>query len=593
MIHPGVGALSENGGAAGALPPSIVAPATLPIRIEVVPAAVLSGAETAADGGGDAAVWGVFILVDEVDVTDDVIGEVVIEAEEGAARVADFTLRPDPGSLVEIPEWTGRPVRILFADMRTGSPASLMPLFSGVVELPRIDLSTRSIALSCTDDLQGRVAAMTAAQVASLLGGRWSPAVFSASASAWVHAQDRLSTLAASLDVSPAGMLRVTPWAAKTTADLSFDADSVLDGSVSVDLANRSALVNQVDVVFGYRFPRMKSEGYEVNYDYLALHATDFGYWVRDGGYFLQRAAVLAAVGQAGGTVLAETWIPLPTTPQVIPGSGGAPAGVWLPNPVTDPTLCLGFSLVVGFDYGQDIEENYLIKVWNEASVAAVGVVRESMSGALEGQYVDPVAAETNVLLYKKDITQIPPYDLAPVVVGLTNSVTSTLTTASDRLAAEAAMEVLIDVAKTRIAAAHRATSVSASIPLNPVLDVDKTVAIAADGVVAKGKLRRLVHRLEPASGRATSEFSMAVCSVAGVGIEHPEDVTVAPAGTGAGTTSTLAAPTVTWNGLAGGDNVITIAFPGVAEAERDKADTAIERSYLAPLVEDVFTVTL
>ena len=133
----------------------------------------------------------------------------------------------------------------------------------------------------------------------------------------------------------------------------------------------------------------------------------------------------------------------------------------------------------------------------------------------------------------------------------------------------------------------------TASVPANPVIDVDKTVMIDAEGVLAKGKVRRVVHRLDADSGAAVSEIELAICSVAGVGISHPEDAIVAPAGTSAGTTNTLAAPTVVWNGLGGEDGVITITFPGVEAAERAKASAVIESAFAAPLVEDVFEVTL
>jgi len=319
---------------------------------------------------------------------------------------------------------------------------------------------------------------------------------------------------------------------------------------------------------------------------------TSFGYWVRDGNAFLSREAVRSAIQAAGGSIVSEDWIELPTTGQVIPGLGGAPAGFWIPNPATDPLLCLGFSIVTSFDYGQDIEETFNITVNNPASITAISAtIRESMSGSLQGEYTDPVAAETNVLLYKNKISAIPPEDLAAVVVGLTNSSDVTLTTDSDRAAAEKAIEVLVDVAKVKIFSAARRSSVSASVALNSLLDVDKTVAIDADGVLAKGKVRRVVHRMNPDSGRAVSDFELAICTVAGVGIPHPSDPSVAPAGSEAGTTSTLDAPTVEWNGLYLEDQVITITFPGVEDAERDKSDVTIARTYRAEIVEDEFSI--
>jgi hypothetical protein len=587
-----LGAGSGFAGAPAELPPS--GKAVLPIRVSVVPAAVASGSATVADGGARAAVWGALVEVGGVDVSDLVVGEIVIEGEESAARVADFSMHLVPGTVVSPAEWTGKAVRVSLVDMASGVPASPMLLFSGVIDLPDISPSSGLLALRCTDNRQGVIGGMTKAQIDALLvNSRWSSAVFSAGASPWVYANDRISTIPAALDLAPNGALRLTPWMAKETADLSFDADQIIDESISVDFAERGALTNLVNVNFGYRFPRVKAEGYAVSYDYLALNATSFVYWVRDNNMFLQRAAVESAISQAGGSIVSITYIPLPTTAQIIPGTGGEPAGAWLPNPSTDPLSCLGFSAVVSFDYAQTIEETHKIVVSNARSIDAVGVVRSEMSGALEGVYDDATAVEQNILLYREKVTTIPPKNLAAVIEGVTNAVNCSLTADSDRAAANAAMACLIAVAGTEIYASHRQHMVQATVPCNPVLDVDKTVAVSAGGVSAKGKVKRVRHRLSPDEGSAISEFSLAICSVAGVGITHAADAVTAPAGTSAGPTNTLAAPTVAWNGMAGGDNVITITFPGVEEAERAKAAHTISTAYAAPLYEDLLEVAL
>lgn len=565
--------------------------ASLPLRVSVVDTAIISGAQTVSDGGVVAAAWGVRVEVGGADVSADVVGEVVVEGEENAARIADLALALAPGAPILLATWIGRLVRIYLTD---GAGGNAMPLFLGVVDLPSVQLTERRLALRCTDNRQGVIGAMTREEITALLpDSRYSPVVFNDGAGALAYANDRLSTLPAAVDISPVGDLRVTPWLAKALPDLSFDGDQVIDGSLAVDVAERSALTNLVEIDFGYRFPRIKAEGYEVSYDYLALNSTSFVYWVRDGNTFLQRAAVEAAIEAAGGAIVSMTWIALPTTAQVIPGTGGAPAGAWLPNPLTDVQFCLGFSAVVSFDYAQQIEETHKIAVACDGSIAAVGAVRSTMSGALEGVYDDPVAVEQNILLYRGKVTTIPPKNLAPVVVGLTNSVDGTLTADTDRAAADAAMEALIAVAGTQIQASHRQHTVSAQVPCNPVLDVDKTVAVAAAGVLAKGKVRRVVHRLDTDSGTALSSFDLAICSISGVGVTHPGDSIAAPAGTSAGTTNTLGAPTVTWDGTPTGSNVITIAFPGVEEAERAKAAHIIATSCAATIVEDVFEVSM
>jgi len=154
-------------------------------------------------------------------------------------------------------------------------------------------------------------------------------------------------------------------------------------------------------------------------------------------------------------------------------------------------------------------------------------------------------------------------------------------------------METLIAIAKTKIWRSHRHNTVSASVALNPSIDVDKTLSVASPGLSAKGKCRALTHRLSPDSGEAITEFSIAICSVAGTGVSHAETPTDAPAGS-TPASSTLADPaTVDFNYLAAEDHVLTISFPGVAEAERNLSVVSISAAFSAPLVEDVFTVTL
>jgi hypothetical protein len=111
-------------------------------------------------------------------------------------------------------------------------------------------------------------------------------------------------------------------------------------------------------------------------------------------------------------------------------------------------------------------------------------------------------------------------------------------------------------------------------------------VALAAGGVTARGKVRRLTHRLDVDAGRAVTEFGLAICSAAGVGTIHPADPVAAPAGSAPSATA-LPSPEIHWNGLAGQDGVITITFPAVEEVERARATRTFASAYAAPLHED------
>lgn len=529
---------------------------------------------------GRAGVWSAIVTLSDVDVSNRIDGDLVIEFEEGAARIAELTIAPATTSFA-IADWVGQTITIDLADNATGTPASVARLFSGVVDTPSLNRSAHTIALRCTDNLQNIIEGMSVAAIdAAIPSGYASPVVFDAAARGWSRSQDRLSTVAASLELSPAGALRLTGWAPKSTADLAFTEAHILDNSISVSLASRSSLVNEVTIDFGYRFPRLKAEGHAVSFSYVS--ETSIAAYVSAGGWFLQRAAVAAAIKSAGGTILSIGYTALPTST----------IGQWTPGPY-DAELCMGFAGVVSFDYAQTIEENYTVTVSAPASIAVVGTLKDRLSGALVGAYTPLVAAETSLTLYKNGITGIPPQDTATAVSGQTTAADVTLTADTNRAAANAALESLIAVAKVRIWASHRQNSVSASVACNPDIDVDKTIDVQTSMLHVRGKCRSGRHRLSMHSGTAVTEFALAVCSVAGTGVTHADTAISAPAGSASASSALAATPSVVFNGAESADHVITITFPEVAAAERNARVYALASSYSAAITEDILDISI
>jgi hypothetical protein len=528
-----------------------------------------------------AGVWIPVVTLNAVNVSAKVVGEIVVEAEEGSARIASLTLRPAPGDVFTIAAWVGKSLTIDIADYATGSATSIQRLFTGIVDTPTLNLDARTISVTATDNLQNIIEGMSNAAIdAAIPSGYASPVVFDPAARGWSRAQDRLSTVAASLDLTPAGSLRLTPWAPDVTPDLLFTSSHILENTLNVSLTSRSQLINQVDIDFGYRFPRVKAEGHDVSYDYVDL--TGFAAYVAAGGWFLQRLAVEAAIKAAGGTIESITYEALPTSA----------IGTWIPGPY-DIELCMGFDAVVSFDYGQEIEEQFAITVSAPNSVSAVGTLKDRLSGALVGEYPPIIAVENALTLYKNEISGIPPTDLATPSAGFTTAANVTLTPETDRSAANAAMQALIATAKVRIWGSHRLNTVGASVPLNPSIDLDQTVEISITSINARGKCRRVTHRMSPDSAMATSDFGMAICSVAGTGVTHADSAITAPAGSSPATTVLSSSATVDFNGGAAEDHIITITFPAVASGERNRAIVPLTSSYSATLTEDLFTLTL
>lgn len=540
-----------------------------------------------ADGGSAAAVFRARVVIDGQDVTDWIVGVIEIEAEEGAATIADINLLLQAGAIIYVSDWVRKSVVISVGDYSMGAMVNETVKFTGSVNLPKIGPDNQTLILRCTDDYQTRVGGMTKAALASLIGGYYSSAIFETGASSWVYAQDRLSTVRASLDISPTGGLRMTPWQAKAVADFTFTDDDIQDGSISTDFAEAGRLVNKITITFQYRFPRMKSEGYQCNFD--ALDPIGFEQYIIDDMYIPPRSQVVSAIESAGGTVESIAYDALPTTSVILHGSGGAPAGTWIPNPSTDPQLCTGWQAIVSFDYAQETDETHTIVVSNPLSIAEIGVVDETMSGALQGEYNDISSVETAAVLYKNSITSIPPMNIAPVVAGMTNAVDVSLSADTDRAAANNAMETLIAIASTKIVSAHRANSVTATVLMHTGLDVSKTVSISSSKMLAKGKVRKLKTRIDTDNAVATDTFDLAISQIAGVGTNHAEDDNVAPDGTTATISTALAAPVVVFNNTSAGDHSLTITFPGVEATERNRAEVDLASAYSVAIQEDLF----
>lgn len=579
--------------------------ASCTLRVSAVAAGVLAGATPVAGGGINpapasgygaalAGAWRSLVVLDGVDVTGDVSGPVEVEAEEGAARIATFSLHLPPGQALELVGWVGKSVSIDVAALAgDGGAISPLRLFTGVVDTPEFDPASRLVRLTCTDDLQGVCDAMSDAQIDALVGGRWSPVVFDAAAShGWQRVQDRAATVLASIELDAFRSPRRTGWAAAAAPQLSYDESTVEDDSLSVEFAPRSGLVNHVEIAFGYRFALRCTRGYHAYYDVLADFASTGGQgagvnnWVRAGAVALARADVKSAISSVGASVQAVDYVPLPAQ--------GYYGDFFLIVGAQQPALeCMGFSATLGFSYSQTVEEKHAIVVAASASVARCGQRIGRLSSALEAVAQD--AAEWEARSWSSATAgnlALRPVEVLPVIAGVTTRRAAVATADTDRATAEQAMATLIDMAKQQIAASHRKNDVSFTVPLNPAVDVDKTIEVAAEGVIACGKVRRVRHAMDADSGRAVSEITLAISALGGVGIVHPETPTAAPAASDTGDLTVADGVTVARGYQPGSSYELKVTLDGIEEAQRANGEITIHSNYSAPIAEDVFLIT-
>ena len=281
---------------------------------------------------------------------------------------------------------------------------------------------------------------------AAIPSSYYSNVIFNSAETGWRRAQDRLSTLASALDLDPSGSLRLTAWAAKVTPDLSFTNAHILDESPGLALASRTALINSVEIDFGYRFPRVKAEGYPITYSYVTN--STIAAHVAAGNWFLPALRRLRpAIKAAGGTIQSISYDALPN----------------------DHRDFHAGALRLAFVYGFYCRCQFRLRAADRGAIHHHGVCAEQhrrrrhaagqAARALEGVYPQVVAAENSMTLYRNDVAASRRWIWRPDIRAYTTAADVTLTTDTNRTAAQNAMQTLIQVAKTRIAGSHRHNS--------------------------------------------------------------------------------------------------------------------------------------
>jgi hypothetical protein len=451
--------------------------------------------------------WRPVVTLGGVDVSERVVGQIDVEAAEGEARIASFSMRAAAGTLL-LPDWTGKPVEISIAKQEAdGSASDVRRLFTGVVDVPSYDLATHVVQFDCTDQRQEVIGNTPREWIDTNVAGYYSDAVSGAPADTLGYALARLASVPASLDLDAWQSPRVTAWALPDPADLTFDESDILDGSLQLQLASRADLRNEITTGLQYRFPRLRARvitaQFERTIDDYTLQALDIP----------SRAMIEQALSGLGG------WSPLGAISFVgiDPGayeSAGTGGSIFTVISITDaPNLALGFSASYYSRWVQSVTEDYSITVRAQASVDAIGYARESLDAAtLDAPFDDAGWLDDPATEPELDLPSIGDVALDYATAG------------ADRAAATAAIEALVAQAKTAALASHRTSRASAAVAIRPDIDLDRRIEIDTPVLVTAGKVSRVAHRMDLQEGSAVTEFDVAISGFNAVGLQDDDE---------------------------------------------------------------------
>lgn len=483
---------------------SVVTPETVPLPIVVT---MLDPTVTSP------ARWRPVVTLGGVDVSARLVGDIDVQAAEGEARVASFSLAPAAGTLI-LPDWTGQAVTIDIAAQATdGSPTDARRLFTGVVDVPDYDLAAHVVTFDCTDQRQEVLGNTPREWVDTNVAGYHSTAVSGEADDALEYASARLASVPAALDLDAYQSPRVTLWALPEPAGITFTEASILDGSLRLQLASRADLRNEITTRLQYRIPRLRARVIECQFERTISQYTSQGLDIPSRAMIEQALSGLSGWSQLGDVNFVAI------DPGVYESVGGSGSIFTVVSATDAPNLALGFSASFYSRWVQSVTEDYAITVRAEASVDAIGSARESLTGAT-------LDAEFDAASWLDNPATEPELTLPPVGdVALDYGAPG----ATDRAAAQNAIETLIAQARVAALATHRTTRVAASVAIRADIDLDKRIEIDTTTLHASGKVVRLAHRMSIEDGSATTEFDLAISGFNSVGLQ-PDDAPAAPA---------------------------------------------------------------
>ena len=470
--------------------------------------------------------WDVRLMLDGVDISASLTGQVNIEREEGAATLAGFLISLDPGP-VNPADYIGKAVEIYYRHWDGGWQETLR--FVGQVIRPQYNMQERLISCDCSDRLQDAIEALTVAEVDALTGGTWSADVFELpeGRSRWDYAQERMSTRPASLQKSVTGELQVTNWAATAPAFV-FPAGSVLDQSMDWIPVELSERVNVVELNLDYRFSRLRERHQEFEWRHPDITGDTIGgsfcVWRAQTSELPDIAMVEDACTDAGyqSILAAPLWVRLPPS-----GVYCSPAAGWV-NRYTD--LLLGGEWTAARRWSQSITEQYALRIEAPASIAQAGeVIRR-----------DRIAAETESdresEFESAEFTE-PESDAVEDALG------DWVVDVREDARLSGAFAVGVGIARVQVLSAHRANRLAFQLPTADTLGVQLAHTVRVEDEVAgrsircQAKLYSITDEWSFDDGSALTTLMMAV-SQGGGDIDDPVIPPAPPASTPSGAPS-------------------------------------------------------
>ncbi len=436
-------------------------------------------------------------------------GTIRVTRTEGTAALMECTLIT-PAGVQQLDDYAGQDI-ILNVQTTDG----IFRMFTGIVDIPEVDIIQKKITLRCTDQRTELLNAQLASTVSTI--GYFSSHVFGDIEDVAQEVEYRLSTIPYAIDFDAYGNYTLTPWAAKTTPDFTLTNDDVYYNEPRVEFNSRGRITNQVNINSQFRFERLYNM--DRAFAWTSPIATDIGKLLLDGYSLTFRSMIQSAVDAAGWPVRGNInftniwpsgWYNVGQPAISVAFSTlqydfeniaqtdafGAPILDVNGNQVyevervggTDYAglYCMGANWNATTRWAQSVSENYSLIVRATRSQARYGTISQDTSIGITADF-DSSGWE-DYKAYNDTGNGTGSYYINQDI---------------NRSEFNDAVLVVLNRAKTTILGSHRDTRVIVDTKIWPQVDLKHTVRVNTTPLIAKGKVYTIEHFLNVGTGEA------------------------------------------------------------------------------------------
>ncbi|SEQ49358.1 hypothetical protein SAMN03080615_01676 [Amphritea atlantica] len=456
--------------------------------------------------------WEAVVMLNGVDITSRVLGDVSVSGQRGQNRTASFEIKNEVGT-VNPDAFINQPVSIDYIQ----PDGRVDRIFTGFVETPTYQFESGRTAIVASTLKDKRLDAMTRNQLNALIGGRWSKHIFYEDNEGADYAADLLKTVPADLCVDANGVLRLVPWAVGA-ADFTLTGGDISWQIMGVTLQDAKSLVNSISVTVDYRYTRLRHR--ELDYQWASPGAGNWADYMAKPFTLAQKDLILSAVEGTGWTLIGSVqYEDVPTggwynvngtqTGWVNPDAGRyAAAAQW--------SLASRFTQTITEKYTLTFKAPQSVEVWGDipSSARSHGVVAEFSDDEWDSMdvYTGPDAAAV----------QSPNGDWI---------IDATDTAEGNRAEFELALLAILDQYRCELLNAHRKNYVDILLAkkLWAEIDIIHAVAVASSVLNCTAGVQSVTHSFSRKNGTRSTRLRLVLSRAPAVG-SYSDSPLVVPA---------------------------------------------------------------